>query len=123
MFNDNDMTHKDRWDTYTLPFPHTKRTHSHGYHTSNMEFENGSVPIVSRSGEEADVEDAVDESQALLAKSSFAPSPYVHFAADNKKKKLGLAALTVLIFYEVSGGPFGIEDIVRAGGPFFALTG
>ena len=25
------------------------------------------------------------------------------------KKKLGLASLTVLIFYEVSGGPFGIE--------------
>mmetsp|Transcript_5955 Transcript_5955/g.8361 ORF Transcript_5955/g.8361 Transcript_5955/m.8361 type:complete len:627 (-) Transcript_5955:35-1915(-) len=39
------------------------------------------------------------------------------------KKKLGLAALTVLIFYEVCGGPFGLEDIVRAGGPFYALLG
>ena len=31
------------------------------------------------------------------------------------EKKLGLAALVVLTFYSVSGGPFGIEDIVRAG--------
>lgn len=66
-----------------------------------------------------------DERRTLLKKSeaSFPPSPYIHYAASTKKKKLGLAALTVLIFYEVSGGPFGIEDIVRAGGPFFALTG
>eukprot|EP01038_Epipyxis_sp_PR26KG_P008883 gene8883-11982_t len=52
------------------------------------------------------------------------PSPYHHYSiVDDKKKKLGLAALTVLIFYEVCGGPFGIEDIVRAGGPFYALVG
>ena len=29
--------------------------------------------------------------------------------SSSVKKKLGLASLTVLIFYEVSGGPFGIE--------------
>lgn len=40
-----------------------------------------------------------------------------------KNKKLGLMALVVLIYYEVSGGPFGIEDIVRAGGPMYALLG
>lgn len=38
-------------------------------------------------------------------------------------KKIGLAPLVVLIFYSVSGGPFGIEDIVRAGGPRYALMG
>lgn len=38
-------------------------------------------------------------------------------------KKLGLAGLIVLSFYTVCGGPFGIEDIVRAGGPFFAILG
>jgi hypothetical protein len=43
--------------------------------------------------------------------------------SSRRKKKLGLAALTVLIFYEVCGGPFGIEEIVRAGGPFYALLG
>jgi hypothetical protein len=41
----------------------------------------------------------------------------------NLTKKIGLAPLVVLIFYSVSGGPFGIEDIVRAGGPFYALLG
>lgn len=41
----------------------------------------------------------------------------------NLFKKIGLAPLVVLIFYSVSGGPFGIEDIVRAGGPFYALMG
>jgi amino acid transporter len=29
----------------------------------------------------------------------------------------------ILIFYSVNGGPFGIEDIVRAGGPLYALLG
>jgi amino acid permease len=38
-------------------------------------------------------------------------------------KKLGLVSLVVLSFYTVCGGPFGIEDIVRAGGPFYALLG
>lgn len=38
-------------------------------------------------------------------------------------KKIGIASLVVLCFYSVSGGPFGIEDIVRAGGPFYALLG
>jgi len=42
---------------------------------------------------------------------------------NGKNKAVGLLALVVLIFYEVSGGPFGIEDIVRAGGPFYALLG
>jgi len=44
-------------------------------------------------------------------------------ATSPRPKKIGLAALVVLTFYTVSGGPFGIEDIVRAGGPFYALLG
>ncbi|KAK6916344.1 Amino acid/polyamine transporter I [Dillenia turbinata] len=38
--------------------------------------------------------------------------------------KLTLLPLIALIFYEVSGGPFGVEDSVRAGrGPLLALLG
>lgn len=37
--------------------------------------------------------------------------------------KLGLIPLVVLIFYNVSGGPFGIEATVRAGGNLYALLG
>jgi hypothetical protein len=28
-----------------------------------------------------------------------------------------------MVFYAVNGGAFGIEDIVAAGGPYFALVG
>ncbi|KAL5561353.1 hypothetical protein UlMin_031100 [Ulmus minor] len=41
-----------------------------------------------------------------------------------KNPKLTVLPLIALIFYEVSGGPFGIEDSVRAGGgPLLALLG
>jgi hypothetical protein len=42
---------------------------------------------------------------------------------DGHAKKLGLWTFCVLAFYSVNGGAFGIEDIVRAGGPFYALCG
>jgi amino acid transporter len=37
--------------------------------------------------------------------------------------KLSAIALAVLVFYKVSGGPFGCEPAVRAAGPFYALMG
>ena len=48
---------------------------------------------------------------------------HTNSSSSKRKKGIGLASLVVLIYYCVSGGPFGIEDIVRAGGPFFALLG
>ncbi|KAE8718557.1 Polyamine transporter RMV1 [Hibiscus syriacus] len=47
-----------------------------------------------------------------------APTPTV----DNFKK-VSVLPLIFLIFYEVSGGPFGVEDSVQAAGPFLALLG
>lgn len=38
-------------------------------------------------------------------------------------KKLSLLPLVFIIFYEVSGGPFGVEDSVQAAGPLLALVG
>ncbi|KAH7852500.1 hypothetical protein Vadar_025565 [Vaccinium darrowii] len=38
-------------------------------------------------------------------------------------KKLSIVPLVFLIFYEVSGGPFGVEDSVKAAGPLLALLG
>ncbi|KAJ4977460.1 hypothetical protein NE237_002566 [Protea cynaroides] len=38
-------------------------------------------------------------------------------------KKLSVLPIVFLIFYEVSGGPFGIEDTVQAAGPLLALLG
>lgn len=39
------------------------------------------------------------------------------------KQQLGLAGLVCLIFLEVSGGPFGTEDAVKAAGPRLAILG
>ena len=38
-------------------------------------------------------------------------------------KHLSLVPLAILTFYNVSGGPFGIEASVRAGGNFFPFSG
>ncbi|GAB2273281.1 hypothetical protein Dimus_008081 [Dionaea muscipula] len=40
-----------------------------------------------------------------------------------KFRKVSVLPLVFLIFYEVSGGPFGIEDSVGAAGPLLALVG
>ncbi|MCD9559694.1 hypothetical protein HAX54_017856 [Datura stramonium] len=45
-------------------------------------------------------------------------------ANEKKNRKLTLLPLIALIFYEVSGGPFGIEDSVKTGGgPLLSLLG
>uniref|UniRef100_A0A0D6R3A9 Amino acid permease/ SLC12A domain-containing protein n=1 Tax=Araucaria cunninghamii TaxID=56994 RepID=A0A0D6R3A9_ARACU len=41
----------------------------------------------------------------------------------NHSHKLSMVPLVFLIFYEVSGGPFGVEDSVKAGGPLLAILG
>ncbi|KDP39761.1 hypothetical protein JCGZ_02781 [Jatropha curcas] len=46
------------------------------------------------------------------------PSPRIHDC-----KKVSIVPLVFLIFYEVSGGPFGVEDSVQAAGPLLALLG
>ncbi|KAF7829136.1 putative polyamine transporter [Senna tora] len=43
--------------------------------------------------------------------------------ANNNLKKISVLPLIFLIFYEVSGGPFGVEDTVNAAGPLLALVG
>jgi amino acid transporter len=41
----------------------------------------------------------------------------------DRRKSVNLLCLTILIFYSVSGGPFGIEGAVSAAGPFLTLLG
>lgn len=41
----------------------------------------------------------------------------------DKLRKVSITPLVFLIFYEVSGGPFGIEDSVQAAGPLLAIIG
>ena len=42
---------------------------------------------------------------------------------SNTNNKLSYYPLLAIIFYTVSGGPYGIESTVRAGGNFYALLG
>lgn len=41
----------------------------------------------------------------------------------DKLRKVSIIPLVFLIFYEVSGGPFGIEDSVQSAGPLLAIVG
>ena len=40
-----------------------------------------------------------------------------------KRATLNTIQLATIIFYSVSGGPFGVEESVRAAGPFYTLIG
>lgn len=44
-------------------------------------------------------------------------------SASSSSSPLGKASLAVLVFYSVSGGPFGIESAVRSAGYFYTLLG
>ena len=39
------------------------------------------------------------------------------------REKLSALAFAIIVFYNVSGGPFGCEPTIRAAGPFYALLG
>jgi hypothetical protein len=56
-------------------------------------------------------EEAIDPSQELPA------------AEHSNHRKLGVLPLAAIVFFNVSGGPFGVETSVRAGGNLFALAG
>jgi amino acid transporter len=68
-----------------------------------------------------------DSPPALQEVKSESPKPPELMTGDPHGKKpgpkLGLLPLVALIFYEVSGGPFGVEDSVQAGGPLLAILG
>lgn len=49
--------------------------------------------------------------------------PIVHPEDPFLPEKLSFLPLVVLIFYNVSGGPFGIESAVRSAGPLLSLLG
>lgn len=60
---------------------------------------------------------SASENNGLCGEAPKVPKLEVH------KQKLSVVPLVFLIFYEVSGGPFGVEDSVRAGGPLLAILG
>jgi amino acid transporter len=71
--------------------------------------------------ENDDVEDPSNTCSSSASPSSNCPSN--HVSSSGTKPALGKAALAVLIFYSVSGGPFGVESAVRSGGYLYTLIG
>jgi hypothetical protein len=54
---------------------------------------------------------------------AFSDSSTIPDAAPGDRGKLSLAGLAVMVFYSVSGGPFGVEASVRSAGNFYTLLG
>jgi Amino acid permease len=66
------------------------------------------------------VEEVVEEIQDVIAEEI---TPVYPREEGEHDQKLGALALSILVFYKVSGGPFGMEPTVRAGGPLVAILG
>ncbi|RDX63550.1 putative polyamine transporter, partial [Mucuna pruriens] len=72
---------------------------------------------------------AATNRQGSVEMGEFTEAEYVTVAesppsrANHHSRKVSVLPLVFLIFYEVSGGPFGVEDTVNAAGPLLALLG
>lgn len=66
------------------------------------------------------VEEVMEEVKDVLAEDI---EPIKPREEGDHARKLSTLALAVLVFYKVSGGPFGCEPSVKAAGPFYALLG
>lgn len=49
--------------------------------------------------------------------------PAMGTSSENNKTKLSVLPLAMIVFYSVSGGPFGVEESIRSAGAFFAIVG
>ncbi|KAL6985610.1 proline dehydrogenase [Sarracenia purpurea var. burkii] len=64
--------------------------------------------------------------KTLIPMREYNGEPYVRInevPSPRVNRKISVLPLVFLIFYEVSGGPFGVEDSVQAAGPLLALLG
>lgn len=65
--------------------------------------------------------DASGEEEQVFVEEGYFREHALHKA--RRHRPLTMLPLVALIFYEVSGGPFGIEDSVSSGGPLLAILG
>ena len=50
-------------------------------------------------------------------------SPNQEHDGSSSPRSLGMIPFAIIIFYSVSGGPFGIEESVRSAGAFYSILG
>jgi hypothetical protein len=67
------------------------------------------------------IEDVAHEIQEVLEEP--VAVPVKPREEGHHSQKLGALAVATLVFYKVSGGPFGCEPSVKAAGPLYALLG
>jgi len=72
-------------------------------------------------GETSDT--TADESHISINSSEDSVEEYIEEAPCHVKTNINLIPLTVLVFYNVAGGPFGIEPTVRASGALLSIVG
>jgi len=103
---------------------HSDEDHHAGRSPSHRRIQSGSMIIdsvmeVIDNIEEA-VEDVFVEVKEVLEEEIVPIKPREE---GDHSRKLSALALAVIVFYKVSGGPFGCEPSVKAAGPFYTLLG
>lgn len=107
--DDDDGTHLQSHHSHHAPRP---RSDSHG---------SGSVLETLYTDVIETFEDVTDTIADVLHEDL--ATPIKPRDAGEHAQKLSAVALAVVVFYKVSGGPFGAEPAVQAAGPFYALVG
>jgi hypothetical protein len=94
----------------------------HTGYTQNTVFSEAIVTVISHA-KEALVEGITEVSHVVSEVLHEEIRPVQPRPEGHHAQKLSALALAVLVFYKVSGGPFGCEPAVRSAGPFWALVG
>jgi hypothetical protein len=103
------------------------------YHQNSLQIDTEVVDPTDREDEEQNDHDgfvtatattaSVRRPSALGQDLTYPEEQIIENHYTSSPEKLGVISLAVLVFYNVSGGPFGIETAVRAGGNFYAILG
>jgi hypothetical protein len=65
---------------------------------------------------------AVEPGTAVMSALEISPNNQEH-DGSSPPRSLGILPFAMIIFYNVSGGPFGIEESVRSAGAFYSILG
>ena len=101
--------------TTSTILPH-RRPQSDSHHSSNTATTTSTAQLLSEI-----VADVTDEWLDVLQEDVI--TPIKPREEGDHSYKLSAVALAVMVFYKVSGGPFGCEPTVQAAGPFYAIVG
>jgi hypothetical protein len=100
-----------------VPSPNGLR-HRHHHHSRSHSIADRIEEVIENIEEV--VEEVIEEVKEVFAEDI---QPIKPREEGDHARKLSALALAVLVFYKVSGGPFGCEPSVKAAGPFYALLG